>query len=71
MIDFNEEQLKGQMVQTITNAIYNALCREDFKQWYETQFEQFIQGDLSSFGTDSKIVAETLVKQDIQQLFRI
>ena len=65
------DELKGELIRTITNQILNGLMRQDFVDWYEGRFNDFVEGNLEPFGTESHVVAETLMNQDIQRLFNI
>jgi len=46
--------------------------KQSFKDWYDERFEAYVVGDIEDeFGTESRLIAETLIKQDIQKLFNI
>ena len=65
------DELKGELIRTITNQILNGLMKQDFVDWHEGRFNDFVEGNLESFGTESHVVAEALIKQDIQRLFNL
>jgi len=63
---------KQEIIAAITNNILMTLRSQPFKDWHETRFEAYVVGDLEDeFGTESHLVAETLIKQDIQKLFNM
>ena len=63
---------ESHIVKAVTDNIFAALHSQEFKDWFENRFESFVQGDLEQeFGTESYLVAKTLVKQDIHRMFNI
>lgn len=66
------DELKQEITALITDQILMTLRSQQFKDWYETRFEAYVVGDLEDvFGTESHLVAETLIKQDIQREFNL
>lgn len=67
----NDEQ-KGELIRAMTHQILNCLMKQDFADWYAGRFEAYVTGDLEdTFGTSNSIVAEALIMQDIQRLFKL
>ncbi len=66
------DEHKQEIISSVTNNILNALMKQSFKEWHDGRFEAFVVGDLmNEFGTENHLIAETLIKQDIQRLFNI
>lgn len=70
------EDHKGEVIAAITQNILATLKRQAFADWYgeNGRFDAFIRGGAEMeevFGTSSHLVAETLIKKDIQRLFNL
>ncbi len=67
--------LQDELIRSITENIFATLQKEKFFHWYNSgNFHAFISGGDEMekvFGTQSSLIAEALVKQQIQQLFNI
>lgn len=66
----NDEHI-GVIIQAVTEQLFSSLMKQDFKDWHDGRFDAFVKGDLEEFGTESLLIAETLIKQDIQRLFNL
>jgi hypothetical protein len=66
----NDEH-KGVIIQALTEQIFSSLMKQDFEDWYAGRFDAFVTGDLEEVGTESHLIAETLIKKDIQRLFNL
>lgn len=68
------DEIKGEIVRALSESIFETLQKEKFEDWYNSRFEAFLRGGdelQKEFGTNSLLVAETLIKKDIQILFRL
>jgi hypothetical protein len=67
-----EDEHNQEIIAAITNNILMTLRSQPFKDWYVTRFEAYVVGDLEDrFNTESHLVAETLIKRDIQKMFNL
>lgn len=59
----------------ITQNILNTLKSQAFADWYsDGRFDAFLRGGdemKEKLGTESHVIAETLIKKDIQNLFKL
>jgi hypothetical protein len=66
------DEHKQEIISSVTNNILNTLTTQSFKDWYDERFEAYVVGDIEDeFGTESRLIAETLIKRDIQRMFNI
>ncbi len=71
----NDEEIlndmKSEIIAAVTDQILKGLMRQSFVEWHDGRFTSFVEGDLEEFGTESHLIAETLIKRDIQRLFNL
>ena len=65
------DEFKGEIIAAVTDQILKGLMKQSFVDWHDGRFASFVEGDLEEFGTESHLIAETLIKQDIQRLFNL
>jgi hypothetical protein len=65
------EEIKGEIIAAVTQNILSALQRDEFDDWYRGRFDSFITGELAQELKVANSTVETLMKQDIQRIFRL
>lgn len=70
------DKLKGEIIASLTETILSTLQKQEFFDWYSEngRFDAFIRGGKEMeerIGTENRRVAEVLIMQDIQRLFRL
>jgi len=63
--------MNPELLKVITDAIFDGMMSQDFKDWHDGKFNDFVTGDMAHELGIAQSTAEVLIKQDIHRLFRL